>query len=177
MAANAASVPRQDSAWKRYENHQWGYCVSYPSRWLKGDAFDGAGIFIETGVKRRSKPLAEINVAALPNQGNGGRHAEFTLVQNLQSHLDGMKKFERAEELEILEKREMQFSGNSALFTKDRYYDAQDRAKWIEEILFANRNATLYRLQLECRSDQLARFEPVFLHFLSTFEFNCTGGR
>ncbi|MBV9155886.1 MAG: hypothetical protein JO097_06470 [Acidobacteriaceae bacterium] len=176
MAASAGSIPKQESAWKRYQNQQWGYCVSYPSRWLKGDAFDGAGIFIETGAKRHSKPVAEINIEALANQEGEARQPALTLVESLESHFDGMKKFEHAEQLEILEKREMQFSGNSALFTKDRYYDPQNRARWIEEIILAKRKETLYRLQLECQPDQLTRFEPVFLHFLSTFELDCSTG-
>lgn len=178
VPASAGSASKQDSAWKRYHNPQWGYCVSYPSRWLKGDAFDGAGIFVEAGVRRRSRPVGEIDVGALPNQSNTvGDPLAFTLIQSLQAHLDGLKKFERAEEMEVLEKRDTQLFGSSALFTKDRYYDPQDRAKWIDEIVFANRNQTLYRLELECRADQLARFEPVFTHVVSTFQFGCTGER
>jgi hypothetical protein len=36
-----------------------------------------------------------------------------------------------------------------------------------------DRNQALYTLELECRSDQLARFEPVFSHFVSTFDLDC----
>ena len=44
---------------------------------------------------------------------------------------------------------------------------------WVDEIVLMERNETLYTLELECRSDQLARFEPVFDHFVSTFQFDC----
>lgn len=175
FAASAGPTLKQDSAWRQYRNQHWGYCVSYPSRWLKGDAFEGAGIFVETGVKKHSRPVAEIDVAALPNRLDDP--GAFTLVQDLQSHFDGLKKFERAEQLEILEKRETKLLGNAALFTKDRYYDPQDRAKWIEEIVFADRKEALYRLELECRADQLGRFEPVFAHFVSSFQFDCGAQR
>jgi hypothetical protein len=133
---------------------------------MTGDAFDGSGFFVETGVKKRSRPLGEIDIAALSER--------FTLVDAVQAHLDGLKKFERAEQMQILEKREMQILGHAALFTKDRYYDPQDRASWIDEIVFANRNQTLYRFELECRADQLVRFEPVFTYVVSTFQFDCS---
>ena len=85
----------------------------------------------------------------------------------------GLRKFQRAERVEVIETREMQFLGHTALFTKNRFYDPQERATWAEEIMFVNRNGTLYRIELECRADQLDRFEPVFSHLLATFQFDC----
>jgi hypothetical protein len=171
----AAPQPeKQDRTWKPYTNPQWGYCVSYPSRWLKGDAFDGAGIFVETGLKKYSKPLGEIDVGVMAAAAEPALATPVSLVENLELHFDGLKKFERAEAIEVIEKREMQLAGNSALFSKDRYYDPQDRATWVEEIIFAHYKGALYRLELECRDDQLARFEPVFQTFVSTFRFDCS---
>lgn len=165
---------KQDRSWKPYTNPAWGYCVSYPSRWLKGDAFDGAGMFVETGLKKYSKPLGEIDVGVLPaDLAPAARATAISFVDDLDTHFDGLRKFERAEAIEILEKREMQIIGNSALFTKDRYYDPQDRATWVEEIIFTHHKGVLYRLELECRADQLARFEPVFRTFVNTFRFDC----
>lgn len=170
VLAYAGSTPKLDRSWKRYYNQRWGYCVSYPSRWISGDAFEGGGFFVETGVKRLSRPLGEIDIAALAEPRS-------TLLENVEAHLDGLKKFERAEQMQILERREMQLVGEAALFTKDRYYDPQDRASWIDEIVFANRKQTLYRLELECRADQVVRFEPVFAYLLSTFQFDCPAKR
>ncbi len=171
----AGSTLRQDSSWKRYYNQQWGYCVSYPSRWLKGDAFEGAGIFVETGVKKYSRPIGEIDVAVLPDLPSGPNMATpITLFDDLQTHLDGLKRFERAQQMEVLEKRGMDLAGSSALFTKDRYYDPLERAKWVDEIVLAHRKDVLYRIELECRADQLGRFEPVYTHFVSTFQFDCS---
>lgn len=165
---------KQDRTWKAYKNTQWNYCVSYPSRWHKGDAFDGAGIFIETGVKKYSRPVGAMDVGALPApEPMLARAAPINFLDDFEVHLDGLKKFERAESLEILERREMQIVGSSALFTKDRYYDPQDRATWAEEIIFTRHKGTLYRLELECRNDQLSRFEPVFNVLVSTFRFDC----
>lgn len=175
----APQTSKLDRSWKPYTNAQWGYCVSYPSRWMKGDAFDGAGIFVETGIKRYSKPLGEIDIGVLPADLAVDAKAvpvnltRDLLTQDLETHFDGLKKFERAESIEILEKREIQVLGNSALFTKDRYYDPQERATWVEEILFTRHKGALYRLELECRDDQLERFEPVFHTFVSTFRFEC----
>lgn len=166
--------PKQDRNWKPYKNPEWGYCVSYPSRWLKGDAFDGAGIYVETGKQRYSKPLGSMDVGALPNPDVSLASARpVSFLDDFEVHLDVLKKFERAESVVILDKREMQLLGGSALFIKDRYYDPQDRADWAEEIVFTRHKGTLYRLELECRADQLARFEPVFDLFMRTFRFDC----
>ncbi len=172
---HAGSTTRQDRSWKRYYNQQWGYCVSYPARWRVGDAFEGAGIFVETGVKKRSNPLGEIDMTALPDHaGNPQPSPSSTTVQ---AHLDGLKKFERAQQMELLDQRPMHLFGSSALFAKERYYDPLERAKWVDELIFAQRQNVLYRLELECRADQLTRFEPVFAQLVSTFRFNCTRAR
>ena len=172
---SAAPQPgKQDRTWKPYTNPQWGYCVSYPSRWLKGDAFDGAGMFVETGLKKYSKPLGEIDVGVVAADLAAAAHAApVSLGDDLEVHFDGLKRFERAEAIKILEKREMEMLGSSALFTKDRYYDPQERATWVEEIIFMRHKGALYRLELECRDDQLLRFEPVFQTFVSTFRLDC----
>lgn len=161
------------TAWKRYRNETWGYCVSYPSRWYKGDAFEGSGLFVETGAKKFSKPTGEIDVAAVSNPAENASPAALTLVSDFQAHLDGLRKFERAERMEVLEQHPIDLLGSSALFTRDRYYDPLERATWIEEIVFAKRKNVLYRLELECRADQMSRFGPVFVRVMQTFEFDC----
>lgn len=165
---------KQDRSWKRYHNPTFGYCVSYPSRWLKGEAFEGAGLFVKTGASRYSRPLGAIDFGVLESPPADARMTPVSLIEDLRIHLDGLQKFERAERMEVLEKRELKFLGHSALFTKNRYYDPQERATWTEEVLFVNRNGTLFRLELQCRADQLSRFEPVFLHLLETFQFDCS---
>ncbi len=177
LLVNARSTPRQDSSWKRYYNAQWGYCVSYPRRWRRGDAFEGSGIFVETGVKKQSSPVGEIDIAALPNRGESPIKPQISFVEDVQIHFEGLRKFERAEQMEVLEQRPMDLIGSSALFTKERYYDPLEHAKWVDEIVFTQRENLLYRLELECRADQLVRFEPVFTHLVSTFEFQCAPRR
>jgi hypothetical protein len=175
---SARSIPRQDSAWKRYHNEQWGYCVSYPSRWLKGDAFDGAGIFVRTGVKKYSLPLGEIDVGVIASHSDSASLTQaVSLADDFRLHLNGLKKFVRAERIEILEQRPMEFLGSPALFTKERYYDPLERRTWVDEVVFVHRSNVLYRLELECRADQLERFEPVFTRFVSTFQFDCSERR
>jgi hypothetical protein len=167
-------IPKQDRAWKRYYNPSFGYCVSYPSRWLRGDAFDGAGLFVKTGTSKFSRPLGSIDFGVLDSPPADARLAPINLVEDLRIHLAGLRKFERAERMEILEQRELTFLGHSALFTKNRYYDPQERENWAEEVLFINRNGTLFRLELQCHLDQLSRFEPIFSHLMQTFQFDCT---
>jgi hypothetical protein len=168
-----ASIPKQDRTWKRYYNPSFGYCVSYPSRWVSGEAFDGAGLFVKAGVSKFSRPLGSIDFGVLDSPRTDARLAPINLVEDLRVHLAGLRKFERAERMEILEQRELKFLGHSALFTRNRYYDPQERANWAEEVLFINRNGALYRLELECRLDQLSRFEPVFSQLMKTFQFDC----
>jgi hypothetical protein len=169
------SPPRQDRAWKNYRNSQVGYCFSYPSRWLKGDAYEGAGLFVETGEKKFSKPLGEIDVAVIqPAEAADPQSQTVGLAQDLETHFAVLKRFERAERVEMLDKRQMQLLGNVALFTKDRYYDPQDRATWLEELVLVRRNDRLFRLELECRADHAERFEPVFAHVLESFRVDWT---
>ena len=68
----------------------------------------------------------------------------------------------------------MRVQGSDALFTKHRYYDPQERATWMEEVLFVNRNDTVYRFEVDCRADQIERFAAVFEHLIGTVEFDCS---
>jgi hypothetical protein len=169
--AGSSSPPKLDTAWKKYVNKDVGYCVDYPSRWARGEAFDGAGMYFETGVKKFSRPLGEIDIGALPQQQSGAA-GEY-----LQIHLQGLRKFERAERLEVLDTHEITLLDGPALFTKDRYFDPLDRAMWVDEIVLAKHGDLLFRLELVCRADQVARFEPVFSHFVNTFKFECNAKR
>lgn len=172
-AGNIGTI-KPETSWKLYRNKQWGYCVSYPSRWFKGEAWEGSGIFVRAGVKKHSRAVGEIDIGAAPNRPNdAGQPIPISLTENFELHVEGIKKFERAERLEILEKRPIRLSGNSGLFTKDRYFDPLDGSTWVDEIVLVERDHTLYTLELECRSDQLARFEPVFSQFVSTFQTDC----
>jgi hypothetical protein len=165
---------KQDRSWKRYRNNDYGYCVSIPSRWVKGEAFEGAGLFIETGAKKFSRPMGAIDFEALStNAPKDARILPISLAESLQDHLSGLQRFERAERMEILEKRETTVQGSAGLYTKHRYYDPQERATWMEEVLFVNRNEMVYRFELDCRADQIERFSPVFEHLLGTVQFDC----
>src|SRR5438270_623208 len=115
-AAKTPSTHRLDSAWKKYSNGDMGYCVSYPSRWLRGVAFEGAGMYFETGTKKYGRPSGEMDVSAF---------SDVKPVEYLQTHLEGLKKFERAENLQVLEQRDIPIPGTTASFTKDTYFDPQ----------------------------------------------------
>jgi hypothetical protein len=125
-------------------------------------------------MKRFSRPLGEIDFEAIASPPKDARVLPVSLADSLQDHLAVLQKFERAERMEILEKRDVSVQGSAALFTKHRYYDPQERATWMEEVLFVNRNETVYRFELDCRADQIDRFAPVFEHLLGTVQFDCT---
>lgn len=178
LTAGPPSTSHLDSSWKRYSNPQSGFCVSYPARWHRGDAFDGSGLYVESGPsKKLLNPVGEIDVAAIPGSAASASQPRMSFVEDVQVHLEGLRKFERAQQMEILEQRPMDLIGNRAFFTKERYYDPLERAKWVDEFVFTQHGGVLYRLELECRADQLNRFEPVFTHLVSTFEFDCGASR
>lgn len=164
-SSKTPSTHRLDSAWKRYANADLGYCVSFPSRWVRSSTYDGAGMYVETGIKKYGRPEGEMDISAF---------SDIKTVDYLESHLDGLKKFERAEDLQVLDKRDIPLLGTTALFTKDSYSDPLDDTQWIDEIVLARDHNMLYRLELECRKDQLQRFEPLFAQFVRSFRFDCS---
>ncbi|MGH9585107.1 MAG: hypothetical protein ACRD4O_19480 [Bryobacteraceae bacterium] len=174
LASGAGRTNRLDrGTWKRYRNRQFGYCVSYPSRWVKGEASYGAGIWVEAGRKKQLSPLGEMDVGALANTGADVKTAPASLLGDLTAHLQGMKRFERARRMRIVERRAIDILGSSALLLKDRYDDPLDGTAWVDEAIFTGRKEAVYRLELECRADQIARFEPVFERFSGSFRFEC----
>jgi hypothetical protein len=170
---------RVDRAWKRYRNEDLGYCVSYPSRWMRGAAFDGSGLLVETGVTRFSRPTGEIDIGPLQTAGPEDariKPAALTsenLDEVLREHLTGLQKFERAERLEVMEQRHIKVQGVDALYVKNKYYDPLERTTWMEEVVVVERNGELYRIELQCPPDQIKRFETVFTYLVNTFEFEC----
>lgn len=171
---------RADRAWKRYRNENLGYCVSYPSRWMRGAAFDGSGLFVETGVTRSSRPTGEIDIGPLDAPGpDDARLKPAALTSEnlddvLHEHLSGLQKFERAERLQVVEQRRIKVQGLDALYAKDKYYDPLERTTWMEEVVFVTRRGQLYRIELQCPPDQIQRFETVFAYLVNTFELDCS---
>lgn len=163
-----------DQAWKKYHNPEYGYCVSIPARWARGEAFEGAGLYVEAGAKKYSRPLGAIDFEAVAQSPLDAKILPVTLADNLQDHLAGLQKFERAERMEMIDKHTIQLEGSNGLFAKHRYYDPQERATWMEEVLFVERETTVYRFELDCKADQIERFAPVFEHLLESVRFDCS---
>jgi hypothetical protein len=177
-SGKVAAVPKQDRSWKQYRNTRWGYCVNYPSRWARGDAYDGAGLFVKTGLTKYSaSPSGEIDVSVQTPPYSVKRSAVLDLADSMQFHLEGIAKFQRAQQMEVMETRRMTLADSPALFTKDQYFDPLERAAWMEEVIFASRGDQLYRLELVCLAKDAKRFEPVFQQMVNSFSFNCTGTR
>lgn len=169
-----ASTHSLDSSWKPYFNVQGKYCVNYPARWYKSDAFDGSGLYVMAGAKKHSRATGEIDIAIFHEPVIGSaRQINVSLNDSFQRHVEGLKKFVRAERMQVLDQHPMDLAGNVGLFTKDSYYDPQDRSTWVEEVLFVMHRDDVYRLELECKADQIGRFEPVFAHFVTTLHFDC----
>ncbi len=170
----AGTVSKQDTVWKRYYNPLAKFCVSYPARWYKGDAFEGSGLYVIAGIKKHSRAVGEIDVSVFRTGAKNEFHNEtVSLTEDFRAHVEGLKKFERAERVQIVDQHPTQISGSGALYTKDTYYDPQDRSDWTEEVLFIRKNQDVYRLELECKSDQLLRFDRVFTELVNSFALDC----
>jgi hypothetical protein len=165
--ARAGALPREDTAWKNYYSPQGGYCVDYLSRWVSGYAFEGVGFFLKPPANAHSRSLAEIDVAVL-DQRDG-----LTLADEVQLHIDGLRKFELAERIQLRGQHEAQLSGGPALFSADTYFDPQNKTMVDDEMVVANHGGKLYRLELTTDSDGLKRFEPTFQRMLNSFRFDC----
>jgi hypothetical protein len=169
---------RLDRAWKRYVNAKTGYCVSYPRRWVRGDAYDGDGLYAESGMRKLSAPLGSLDISATSEE-NLTPQAKTPAIQpvnfnaDAESHMDGLKRFLRVQDTEILDRRPFKLAGADSLLLKTRYFDPREHSSWIEEIVFARKNGVLYRLELQARADQIERFEPIFTRFVNSFQFEC----
>src|SRR4051794_12878477 len=101
----AGSVLRQDRAWKVYLNRATGFCVSYPSRWYRSETYDGSGLAVTTGMKKHfSIPVGSMDVSALAIPAAQLHPASLALDDDFDIQLAGLKKFARAEQVEVLEK-------------------------------------------------------------------------
>lgn len=164
--AGAASVPRMDRSWKKYQDSHSGFCFSYPKRWVHEEAAEGSGVYFESGSKKGALPQGEIDVAVLPDQSSHGE-------DYVQLHLAGLQKFERAQKLELLASGAIKVGGMKGVFSRNRYFDPLEKSLWVDELVVAGHGTTLYKLELECRADQLQRFEAVFDRFLNSFSPDC----
>lgn len=173
-SGSAGSTLRLDRAWKTYLNRTAGFCISYPSRWAKSETYDGSGLAVTAGMKKHSPiPVGSMDVRALP--GSDLHPASRTLDSDFDLQLTGLKKFVRAEEVEILDRRTFTLGASPSLFVKVRYLDPRDRRIWVDEIVFTRHDHLSYRLELEARADQLERFEANFNQFVNSFQMECSG--
>jgi hypothetical protein len=146
--------------------------VDYPARWISGEALDGAGFFLKPGPNRHRTSLAEIDGTVFPDGAAG-----TTLIEEARFHADDLRKFELAQQLRLLDQHDTLLFGSPALFTRDTYYDPQNHATMVDEIVFAVHAGMLFRLELASREDELSRFEPVFQHLVGSFRFDCPAHR
>ncbi len=77
----------------------------------------------------------------------------------------------------MLESRSVSLLDAEGLLTKTRYFDPQERQTWADVLVLATHGGTRFRLELECRADQLPRFEPVFQRVLNSFRADCAARR
>ncbi len=146
---------------------------------MRDRAYDGAGLFVRTGVTKFSaSPSGGIDVSVQERRTSPiGRGASLDLADSLQFHLESMVKFQRAQEMQVMERRPMTIADSQALFIKDQYFDPLERDSWMEEVIFASRGDQLYRLELVCRTKEAERFQRVFQRVVDSFSFHCADTR
>lgn len=165
--AGAGSVPKLDRTWKKYKDRSLGFCVSYPARWMRGEGSDGTGVYFAASAHSNEVPAGEIDVAVLKDQFPPA-------TDYVELHLAGLRQFERAQKIELLGSAAFTLAGMRAVFNKTRYFDPLEKASWVDELIVAGQGSTLYRLQLECRDQDLTRFEAVFHRLVASFVPECT---
>jgi hypothetical protein len=121
-------------------------------------------------------PVGSMDVSALAIPGAQLHPASLALDDDFDIQLAGLKKFARAEQVEVLEKRTLSLGASPSLFVKIRYLDPRDRRLWIDEVIFTRRQGLSYRLELEARADQVERFEANFTQFVNSFQMDCARG-
>lgn len=175
QALGYEGIPREDKAWKTYLNKEIGYCVSYPSRWIKAVGFEGTGISVTTGKTRYGLPIASLDITNISDEVASDTVPTKTinLSDDYETHLSGLKQFVKAEQIETLEEKPLAISGLNALFTRARYYDPKEKTGWIEEVVFTRHNAMTFRLELQTKASSFARFQPVFQRFVDSFQVEC----
>ncbi len=171
-AVGAQNQPRQDRAWKHYVDKQAGYCISYPSRWIRGDRSEN-GLYFTTGVTRYSTPIALLDVSTTADDTSLSSAVPVSLTTDYQSHVEGLEKFIRVNGVQTLDQRKLTVGGQPALFTRAQYADPKEKSNWMEAIVLLHREHMLYRLELQSQARSWSRFEPVFQHFVDSFQTDC----
>jgi hypothetical protein len=125
-------------------------------------------MYVETGVKKFSLPIGEIDVSVV-------RDGVVPLEDYLKLHIESLQKFERARDVEVLETRAITLHDVSGVLMRNRYFDPQDARPWIDEVAVVTQRDSekIFRLELECRADSLQRFEAVFTRVLNSFHLDC----
>ena len=169
----AQNQPRQDRAWNHYVNKPAGYCISYPSRWIRANEPAEGGLYVTTGATRYSTPIALLDVSATADDPAENGSVPLSLVADYQSHVAGLEKFIRVSDVQTLDQRKLTVGGQPALFTKAQYADPKEKSDWVEAVVLLHRDHTLYRMELQAQARTWSRFEPVFQRFVDSFQTEC----
>ncbi len=170
---SAESQPRQDRAWKHYVDKGTGYCISYPSRWIRSNEHAAGSFYVTTGISRYSMPIALLDVSTTAEDTQEGSAPPVSLDSDYQSHVEGLQKFVRVSDLQTLDQRKLTVGGQPALFTRAQYADPKERSDWMDAVVLLHWDHVLYRLELQSKATSWPRFEPVFQHFVESFRTDC----
>jgi hypothetical protein len=175
--ATSATLAEQAPRWKLYSNVRWGFCISYPVAWHLHEGFDRTGMDVSPPRAGLQSEGSGVWVGALPNQlVDTTSGPPMTLDQNFRVKLDGLRKYDGAQDIHVLRRRITRFLGDAALATVLHYRDPVSGATWVVETLWFNHKQAVYSLELRCRPRELNYLKPIYAKMLRTFSYSC-GGR
>ncbi len=165
-----SAQPGQITNWRNYKNQRWGFCVAYPRGWGHNEGVNNAGIAVFPVQDSPPGLQSQISVGALP-PGRVNGHL-LTLEESFEGE-DEVLREGGATGLVVLDKHNLTFSGQPALFRKIRYKEKSSGAVWVEETI-AFQSGPNYYFQLKCHPPELAELEPVFNKMVfKTFRSEC----
>ncbi|MGH9689468.1 MAG: hypothetical protein ACRD5K_20580, partial [Candidatus Acidiferrales bacterium] len=171
--------------WTRYVNARWGFCVDYPKDWKAEFGTDGSGIELHPYPAQDPSKATYISIGGLPDQPDVDNanivlddSPPLDLEGNLTRTLEGLREYNHASGIRVLQKRQLGFHGYNALSTKIGYRTPPNDTEWIDETLWINKEYIIFTATLLGQPEQVRRLEPVYRDIIThRFQLVCPARR
>lgn len=167
--AISAGGTKQSAQWSHCRNARWGFCVDYPASWKASEAKDGSGIKLYPRANEKASSATYISIGGLPDQPDVGNanivlddSPPLDLEGNFMRALDGLREYDHATDIRVLEKRKLAFQGYGALSTKYEYRRGADATLWQSDTIWINKEYIIFTATLFGRPEELRNLEPVY---------------
>ena len=167
--SHASTAPsKAASSTKRFCQKDGGFCASYPAAWLQlGEAF-GNGIIVAPQQKAERMQWDEVTLAMVVPAANGSE-ASPSIDQLIDTAMKNLR--DAGHKPETLQRQERLVGGLPAESIRIRYFDAETRGNWEEEIVFVEGpEQEVYSLALKARPENMAKLEPAFARIVRSWK-------